>query len=58
MYVIQERYRAGEPWVSRLSLGKFDTLEEAKKKFNEIPKVGQTRIAEAYTITRYKTVRT
>ena len=59
MYVIQERFRSWEKWELRYSLGKFKTLEEAKKVFNNLPEAEKklSRIAEEYTVTRLKAVK-
>jgi len=57
MYIIQEKLRPWEKW--EFSLGKFKTLEEAKKIFNNLPEAEKkmSRIAEAYTVTRYRAIK-
>jgi hypothetical protein len=60
MYVIQERVK---PWIEKYetlhSKGRFKTLPEAREAFEGLPKLLQIscRIAEEYTVTRYKAVK-
>ena len=60
MYVIQERVR---PWVEKYEVlhnkGRFKTIEEARAVFESMPKLQQSicRIAEEYTVVRYKAVK-
>ena len=58
-YVLQSRTICGlgyGPWETS-GFGPFDTLEEAKKCLAERPFPNFYRIAEAYTVTRYKPVK-
>lgn len=56
-YVIQSRPHSWsttwDAWTNR----RFDTLEEAKEAFAALPIKADHRIAEAYTVTRYKPVK-
>lgn len=56
-YVIQSK---AKPWSSTWTTWtnrRFETLEEAKAAFAALPIKAGHRIAEAYTVTRYKPVR-
>ncbi len=56
-FVIQSKARpwdtTWQTWTNR----RFATLEEARAAFAELPIKADHRIAEAYTVTRYKPVR-
>lgn len=56
-YVIQSKAHpwdtAWVTWTNR----RFDTLEEAQDAFAALPIKADHRIAEAYTVTRYKPVK-
>lgn len=55
-YVIQFRKFEWDPW--KLCPGyEFDTLEEAMEALERIQFKSGYRIAEAYTVTRYKAVK-
>ena len=57
MYVIQERTKPWEnKWVT-LELYRFETLERAMEILNKLPMKQNYRIAEEYTVTRYKPVK-
>lgn len=54
-YVIQMRENSwSKEWVVR---SEHDTLEEAKAELESIPLKAGYRIAEAYTVIRYKAVK-
>ena len=55
-YVIQYKL---SPWDTAWVTGpkQFDTLEEAKAAFDKLPIKADHRIAEAYTVVRYKAVK-
>ena len=54
-YVIQMRKNSwSKEWVVR---SEHDTLEEAKAELESIPLKAGYRIAEAYTVVRYKAVK-
>lgn len=54
-YVIQMRKNSwSKEWVAR---SEHDTLEEAKAELESIPLKAGYRIAEAYTVIRYKAVK-
>ena len=54
-YVIQMRKNAwSNQWIVR---SEHDTLEEAKTELESIPLKAGYRIAEAYTVIRYKAVK-
>lgn len=53
-YVLQTRSHDWAPWqVCR----EFETLQEAKKAYNELPFKHGCRIAKAYVQVRYKAVK-
>ncbi len=53
-YVLQTRSHDWDPWqVCR----EFETLQEAKKAYNELPFKHGCRIAKAYVQVRYKAVK-
>ena len=54
-YVIQMRMPGGR-WDTVASR-QYSTLEEAKAFFDSLPIKADHRIAEAYTVTRYKPVK-
>jgi len=60
VFVIQEKVR---PWKSEYEKPyphqRYKTLEEARTAFDSLPKIIQvnSRIAEEYTVTRYKAVK-
>ena len=58
MYVIQQRFKEWEKWETVSSKGRFETLPEAKAAFEKMSNFEKKicRIAEEYTITRYKAV--
>lgn len=54
-YVIQRREN---PWSNRWKVrSEHDTMEEAKEEFEKMPFKAEYRIAEAYTVVRYKPVK-
>lgn len=54
-YVLQMR---NSPWKNTwTTLVSFDTLEEAKAAYDQKSPKTQYRVAEAYTVTRYKAVK-
>lgn len=55
-YVIQSRKFDYDPWQTWPN-HQFDTLEEAKEVFEALPIKHNHRIAEAYTVVRYKAVK-
>ncbi len=55
-YVIQSKANSWDTKWSTWKNRRFDTLEEAKKFFAALPIKANHRIAEAYTVTRYKPV--
>ena len=56
MYVIQERFKEWDRWET-IPYRRFKTLEEARAALSEFPKLSVYRIAEEYTVTKYKAVR-
>lgn len=56
-YVIQIKVHSWENKWTTLKNRRFDTLAEAKVFFETLPIKADHRIAEAYTVTRYKPVR-
>ena len=58
MYVIQQRFKEWEKWETLASKGRFETLPEAKAAFENMSNLEKRicRIAEEYTVTRYKAV--
>ena len=57
-FVIQSK--AYPPWHNKwetIPTMQFDTLEEAREAFNKLPFKADHRIAETYTIVRYKPVK-
>lgn len=56
-YVIQSKARHWETEWTTWENRRFDTLEEARAFFATLPIKADHRIAEAYTVTRYKPVR-
>ena len=56
-YVIQSKTHSWETKWNTWKNRRFDTLEEAKAFFDTLPTKADHRIAEAYTVTRYKPVR-
>lgn len=56
-YVIQSRTRHWETRWDTWENRRFDTLAEAQAFFDTLPIKADHRIAEAYTVTRYKPVR-
>lgn len=56
-YVIQYKPRSWDTaWVT-YDAHQYDTLAEAKEAFSKLPIKADHRIAEAYTVTRYKAVK-
>ena len=55
-YVIQSRKFECDPWHTWPHY-QFDTLTEAKAAFEALPIKHNHRIAEAYTVVRYKAVK-
>lgn len=55
-YVIQSRKFNYDPWEVHPCCH-YDTLEEAKAAFKALPFQHNHRIAEAYTVVRYKAVK-
>lgn len=55
-YIIQSRRFDWDPWTV-LPGCRFDTLEEARKAFDELAIKHNRRIAQAYTVVRYKEVK-
>ena len=56
-YVIQSKHPAWSTTWETWPNWRFDTLEEAKEAFAALPIKADHRIAEAYTVTRYKPVK-
>lgn len=54
MYVIQYRIHEWDKWET--SSRRYPTFEEAQTVFNALPIKAGHRIAEEYTVTRYKAV--
>ena len=54
MFVIQDKFR--DKWFLR-SGPKYKTLDEARAALEKLPMNHSCRIAEEYTVTRYKAVR-
>lgn len=54
-YVLQFRFRDWDKWET--VPGKYDTVEEAEAVRRKRPFPNHYRIAEAYTVTRYKAVK-
>lgn len=57
MYTYKRRSDLYRRWVTLESM-KYDTMEEAKADFARLPIKADYRIAEAYTVVRYKPVKT
>lgn len=57
MYVIQERFREWDKWETQHYKGRFKTLPEAKAALSTMPFPSQCRVAQEYTVTRYKAVK-
>ena len=56
-YVIQCKIRPWDTsWITCPSR-QYDTLEEAKEAYNNLPIKADHRIAEAYTVVRYRAVK-
>jgi len=53
-YVMQIRQFDWSPWVV---IREYDTLAEAKSDYDALPIKAGHRIAEAYTVVRYKAVK-
>lgn len=56
MYTHKKRSDLYRRWVTLESM-QYDTLEEAKSAFERLPIKADHRIAEAYTVVRYKPVK-
>ena len=56
-YVIQSKAHHWGPKWTTWENRRFDTLEAARAFFGTLPIKADHRIAEAYTVTRYKPVR-
>lgn len=56
-YVIQSKAKPWDTKWNTWSNRRFATLEEAQAFFDALPVKADHRIAEAYTVTRYKPVR-
>lgn len=56
MYTHKRRSDLYRRWVTLESM-QYDTLEEAKAAFARLPIKADRRIAEAYTVVRYKPVK-
>lgn len=56
MYTHKKRSDLYRRWVTLESM-QYDTLEEAKAAFARLPIKADRRIAEAYTVVRYKPVK-
>lgn len=56
-YVIQSKAHSWETKWSTWTNCRFDTLDEAKAAFAALPIKADHRIAEAYTVTRYKPIK-
>ena len=56
MYTHKKRSDLYRRWVTLESM-QYDTLEEAKAAFERLPIKADHRIAEAYTVVRYKPVK-
>jgi len=58
MYVIQTKWSNTGKWEFRHSLGRFKTLPDAQLAFDKLHHLDKkiSRIAEEYTVTRYKAV--
>ena len=54
-YILQVRWREWEPW-QRVP-GEYSTIEDARAAKQQRPIPSLYRIAEAYTVTRYKAVK-
>ncbi len=52
-YVLQMRANDWSPWVAARE---FDSLEAAKEAYTALPIKTGYRVAEAYTVVRYKAV--
>lgn len=55
-YIIQWKKADWDKW-EQYGAQKYDTLEDAKRAFNQIPFKVNMRIAEEYTVVRYKAVK-
>lgn len=53
-YVIQSKAHPWDTTWTTWTNRRFNTLAEAKAAFDALPVKGDHRIAEAYTVTRYK----
>lgn len=56
-YVIQSKVHSWDTTWTTWPNRRFDTLEEARAAFEALPIKADHRIAEAYTVTRYKPVK-
>lgn len=56
MYTHKKRSDLYRRWVTLESM-QYDTMEEAKAAFERLPIKADHRIAEAYTVVRYKPVK-
>lgn len=56
MYTYKSRSDLSCRWITLESM-QYDTLEEAKAAFARLPIKADRRIAEAYTVVRYKPVK-
>lgn len=56
LYTRKSRTDWTHKWVTLESM-QYDTLEEARKDFDRLPIKADHRIAEAYTVVRYKAVK-
>lgn len=56
-YVIQYKIRPWDTLWITCSSRQYDTLEEANEAYNNLPIKADHRIAEAYTVVRYKAVK-
>lgn len=57
-FVIQRKKHSWDTAWIMIERLQYDTLEEAKAAFEGLPIKADHRIAESYTVTRYKAVRT
>ena len=55
MYVLQRRFREWDKWDTLY--GRYKTLCEARETLEKRPDKTLCRIAEEYTVTRYKAVK-
>lgn len=56
-YVIQSKVHSWDTTWTTWTNRRFDTLEDARAAFAALPIKADHRIAEAYTVTRYKPVK-